>query len=78
MSDWKDRWLTQEYIRNRLHEAEQWHLAQQALAGKRQTDPLHHRVLRWLGHRLIAWGSQLKERYSKPCPIRLNTEGVGQ
>jgi hypothetical protein len=76
MAGWNYHLMAQEYTRGRLCEAEQWPLAQQALAGNRQRDPFHHRVLRWLGHQLAVWGAQLQKRYSEPCLMRPDMEGA--
>jgi hypothetical protein len=74
-SGWIDHRLAKEYVNERLRQAEQWRLAEQALAANRPTDPPYRRVLRWLGYQLAAWGTRLQKRYAEPCcPLQLDME----
>jgi hypothetical protein len=39
-------------------------LARRVKESCRSSQRLHYKVLVWLGHHLVAWGSRLQERYS--------------
>ncbi len=83
MSGWVHHRLAHEYMNDRLREAEQRRLVEQALAANRPNDPPYRRVLRWLGYQLVAWGRQLQKRYSQPCcpmplDMELDMEGLKQ
>ena len=45
----------------RRTEEQEW-LAEQVLDGRAKRIRLHHQVLTWLGHRMVAWGQRLQER----------------
>jgi hypothetical protein len=47
-----------------LREAQRERLARLALAGRERHDRFFCWALTWLGHRLVAWGQSLQERYS--------------
>lgn len=60
-----------EHANELLREVQKDRLVRQALAGRKARSPLHRRVLCWLGHWLVHWGSHLQQRYGAavvdPC-----------
>lgn len=63
MIDWNAVLVQQERHKDLLREAEGHRLVRQALRGCEKHDRFHRRALIWLGHRLVAWGALLQERY---------------
>lgn len=59
----KDFRVAQERYKDLLREAQRHRLVQQSFPDRRKRHYLSHRVLSWLGRRLVAWGQHLQERH---------------
>ena|GEM_PF-977222 len=69
MLTWSDLLVQKECRKDLLREVEQYRLVQQALSGRKKYRRFYCRALIWLGHRLVAWGYRLQERYSAATPL---------
>ena len=59
----KDFRVAQERYKDLLREAERHRLVQESFPDRRKRNHPSHRVLSWLGRRLVAWGQHLQERF---------------
>ncbi len=69
--------MIEEHRKDLLREAEQYRLAQQALAGASPKDGFRARLLRFLGQRLVNMDCHLKRPFGRQalnstCPANLN------
>lgn len=62
----KELLLQRLYYEESLRQAEKDRLVRRVLAARRSGNRRHHRVLGWLGSRLVAWGQDLQDRYGAP------------
>jgi hypothetical protein len=60
----RDVMAQREYYRDQARAAAKHDLIRLALESRGPREPLGARALAWLGGRLVAWGTGLRERYS--------------
>lgn len=66
---WLDVLVQREHHQDLLCALEHDRLVRQTLAGRgRAGARFYHRLLAWIGHRLVAWGE--RPRMQPACPVR--------
>lgn len=60
----RDLLARQEYYKDQMRAAEKYRLVRVALSGRENGDRFTSRLLVWVGHRLVAWGTRLQEQYA--------------
>jgi hypothetical protein len=66
-----DQMVKQEQYKDLIREAERYRLVHKGLAGHERGNRFYSGALTWLGHRLVAWGRRLQERYGTAAPASM-------